>query len=311
MKRRFVLVLAMVCLPAVASAATRVSSDSNCPSSDAISVRLLGLLAAGGPENASARVHNEGQSLRIEVSAPGEYNQQRTVATTGDCDDRVEISALVIASWLDAMPVGTIAAPGIPPRERRPMSGARGGADPSDDPDWEPTRTSRRTLVGAGLFGLADSQGESGGLALSVGMPALIEDLGLLLEASLGLPRELSVGAGRARYWRPTFALQGSAGLSGKHWGLRLLVGPALGVLKISGSGYDKNLNEATVTWGVDVGLAVTRSVGKHEGWISLGAMAWPQGRRIRSKPDSSTSEVALPDWEARLAAGFSWGIGR
>jgi hypothetical protein len=44
----------------------------------------------------------------------------------------------------------------------------------------------------------------------------------------------------------------------------------------------------------------------KREGWISLGAMAWPQGRSIRSKPDGQAS---LPGWEARLSPGLSWGI--
>ena len=43
------LTLAAVAMPALAPAATRVSSDTNCPSADAISQRLLGLLAAGGP----------------------------------------------------------------------------------------------------------------------------------------------------------------------------------------------------------------------------------------------------------------------
>jgi hypothetical protein len=139
-------------------------------------------------------------------------------------------------------------------------------------------------------------------------MPELIEDFGALFEASLGFYRELSVGPGTARYWRPTFALRASAELPGKHWILRASVGPALGVLAVSGSGYDHNLNETTVMWGIDGGLALIRPWRKHEAWLSFGAMAWPQERKIRSRPYASNSDVALPGAEARLSAGFSWG---
>jgi hypothetical protein len=309
MKKLIVVGLAILAIPAAAAAAPRVSSDSNCPSSDDISYRLLGLLAAGGPENASVRVHNDGQSLRIAVSAPGEANKDRTVPLSGDCEERAEISALIIASWLDALPVGTIATPGIPPRERRDTSRSSGESDHSDDPDWEPTRTSARTLVGAGIFGSADNQGGDGGLVLSAAMPELVEDFGSVFEASLGFPRQLSVGQGIAHYWRPTFAWRASAEMSGRHWILRVSVGPALGVLAVRGSGYDKNSDATTVTWGFDSGLALSRLWHKHEAWVLLGAMGWPQGRHIRSKPDTSGGDVALPEWEVRLAAGFSWEI--
>jgi hypothetical protein len=310
MKRRLVLCcLTVLATPTAALAATRVSSDSDCPSSDAISVRLLGLLAAGGPENASVRVHNDGRSMLIEVSAPGEANKQRTVPLTGDCDERAEMAAMIVASWLDAMPVGTIAAPGIPPRERREAARSNGASDASDDPDWVPTRTSGRTLVGAAVFGAADTLGGSGGLALSAAMPELIEDFGVVLEASLGWPRQLTVGEGTATYWRPTLALRASAETPGRHWIVRASIGPALGVMAVSGSGYQKNLTETSVMWGIDSGLAVIRRWRKHEAWGGLGVMAWPQGRHIRSKPDTPGAGVALPEWEARLAVGFSWGI--
>ncbi len=55
MKRAWLTIL-LAAVPVPAGAAARVSSDSACPSSDAVSQRLLGLLAAGGPEAASAHV---------------------------------------------------------------------------------------------------------------------------------------------------------------------------------------------------------------------------------------------------------------
>jgi hypothetical protein len=54
----------------------------------------------------------------------------------------------------------------------------------------------------------------------------------------------------------------------------------------------------------------LARSWRRNELWLRLDALLWPQGRSVRSKlPSGSDIEVALPEWEIRLAAGFSWGI--
>jgi hypothetical protein len=301
-----VLAVAVLWVSAVASAATRVSSDSSCPSSEAISLRLMGLLPAGGPENASAHVHVDAEAMSIEVTTPGEPSQQRTVPLSGDCAERAEMAALVVASWLDAMPATIVSAPGRPAEDRRGPSSANGSAVTDDGRGREPGGASRRALAGVGAFGMLDTQGIVPGLAVDVGMPALIGNLGLALHASVGLYRDLAVGAGTARYWRPTFVLRATAELLRGRWILRAVAGPALGVLAVSGSGYDRNSSDTTVMWGVDFGLVLARAWEKREAWISLGAMAWPQGRSIRSKPDGQAS---LPEWEARLALGFSWEI--
>jgi hypothetical protein len=294
---------------ATASAATRISSDTSCPSSESISVRLSVLLPAGGPPSASVRaIQSDGQSLRIELAIPGEAKQLRTVPLQGDCEERAEVAALVIASWLDAMPERNIKAPGIPPREWRESRASDGEPDP-DDPDRKPIRTSSRALAGAGVFGLSDNHGASGGLVLGAGMPDLVGDFGLSAEASLGWARELSVGQGTSRYWRPTFALHATAQVRSRSWILRVFVGPALGVLSVSGSGYDKNLSATTVTWGVSFGVALVRPWRGNEAWLSLGSMAWPQGRRIVTRSSLPSSYASLPEWEGRLVLGVSWGV--
>jgi len=297
----------LLALPGVASAATRVSSDSNCPSSDALSVRLLGLLPAGGPENASARVQVDAQSMLIEVTTPGEPARQRTVPLTGDCEERTETAALIIASWLDAMPEGTVGAPSTTVKPT-PASGPGttvGGGNPSPGPSWD----GGSALAGVGVLGLADKQGLSPGLLLCASMPELIANFGLALEASVGLYRDVAVGAGTARYWRPTVALQASADLYRGRWLLRAVAGPALGILTVSGSGYDKSSTDTTVMWGADLGLVLARVWRRREAWISVAAMTWPQGRGIRSRLDGTDTRVSLPEWEARLSVGFSWEI--
>ena len=313
MKRTSAALVAMTLLtPGIAVAATRVASDSSCPSADAVSQRLLGLVASGGPTTASARVRGEGDNLRIELSFPGEADQERTVAAGGDCEARAETAALVIASWLDAMPVGTISAPGIPPRAPPPAPAPSAEAEPLDDEEEPRLPVSTHALVGAGLFGLADSDGASAGLVLVGGMPRLLGVLGWLAEASLGLPREVGVGPqGTARYWRPTFGLAATVEMAVRSWRFRPQAGPALGVLSVRGSDYQPNNRATTVTWGASAGLAMARSWRRGEIWLRLDGLAWPQGRILRSKqlPSGPDFETALPEMEARLAAGMSFGI--
>jgi hypothetical protein len=306
------LTAAVLAMPAASVAATRVSSNSNCPSSDAISVKLLALLAAGGPETASARVRSDGKSMQIEVSTPGEEGRQRTVPATGDCDAQAEMAALIIAAWLDAMPVGTLSAPGIPPREVRAAPGSSSGeSDPLDEPEGDPVTISTRTILGAGILGFADGQGAVGGLAATVAMPNLLENFGWSLEASLGLPRQISVGQGIAHIWRPTFALSASAELYRKHWVVRAQTGAALGILLVNGTDYSANRSSTSVTWGASAGLCLLRPWKRHEMWLRLDGVAWPQGRAVRSNSLVSSQDISvpLPEWEIRSSVGFSWWI--
>ena len=296
-------------IPLPAFAVARVSSNSNCPSSDAISLRLMGLLPAGGPERASARVRSEGDTMRIEVSTPGEESRQRTVEVAGDCDARAEMAAFIIAAWLDAMPVGTFSTPGIPPRETRPMP--RRGRAADDDPEAERLSFSRHTLLGGAVFGQADGIGASAGLAAMVGMPSVIENVGWLFEASMSLSRQMAVGQGIANIRRPTFALSATFELYRKLWLVRAQVGPALGILLVHGTGYDADRSDTTAMWGVDVGCSLVRPWQGHELWIRLDANAWPQGRSILSGqgPSSPNIVAPLPSLEVRSLFGFSFGI--
>jgi hypothetical protein len=301
------LIATMMPLPSLAAA--RVSSNSNCPSSDAIGLRLLGLLAAGGPESASVRVRIEGESMRIEVSTPGEESRQRTVPATGDCDSLAEMAAFVIAAWLDAMPIGSVRTPGVPPREVRykPKAGRKG--DLFDES--EPLAFSTRTLLGGGVFALGDGLGASAGLAAMIGMPNLIENVGWQLEGSMSLSRQMAVGQGTAHIRRPTFALFATFELYRKQWLVRAQVGPALGVLLVHGAGYYANESDTSVMWGADVGLSLVRPWKRHEMWLRLDAIAWPQGRSILSQqgPASPNLMVPLPSLEVRSVLGFSLGI--
>ena len=307
------LLVALLAIPGLAPAATRVSSDSNCPASDAISQQLLGLLASGGPTSASARVHREGDNLRIELSTPGEATQERSVPASGECAARAELAALIIAAWLDAMPAGAIGAPGVPPRAVDPTRAASHGGDTEGfyDPENPPLAISTHTLVGAAMFGLTDSLGATTGWAVEAAMPNLIEAFGLAAEASLSLPRQMSLGQGTVHYWRPTFGLGGTGELRARSWAVRPQASVVLGVLSVSGTGYQESTSATTVTWGASVGVRVVRAWRRAELWLRADGASWPQGRTVRSRqvPSGPDLEVAFPEWELRLALGFSWGV--
>jgi|GEM_PF-1932011 len=314
MKRlRLLLALAVAAFPAASLGATRVSSDSNCPSSDAISQRLLGLLAAGGPAAAEVVVRNETSSMRIQLSTPGEATRERSVPADGDCATRAEKAALIIASWLDAMPVGTLATPGVPPRVPTPAAQVDSSeSDPLDDLDNPPFSIGTHTLLGAGCFAVVDGQGVGGGLALVLGMPNLLERFGWSVEASLGTPRQMSVGQGAARYWRPTLTLAVTAAVRSKNWEARPQAGAVLGVLSIDGTGFNsQNLSATTVNWGAAAGVTLARPWRRNEFWLRVEGVAWPQGRAVRSKqlPTGGDTSASFPNWELRSTAGISWGI--
>ncbi len=301
----------VLAIPSQSVAAARISSNSDCPSSDAVSLKLLGLLVAGGPESASARVRSEGDSMRIEVSTPGEESRQRTVLVTGNCESRAEMAAFIIAAWLDAMPVGTVSAPGIPPREIRYESNSAGDADSLDEAERQRLSISTRTFLGAGVFGLGDGLGASAGLFALLGMPRLIENVGWLLEASVTSSRQMKVGQGTAHIRRPTFVLSATFELYRKRWLLRAQVGPALGVLLVHGTDYQTNQSDTSVMWGVDAGLTLARPWKRNEMWARLDTISWPQGRSVLSRqgPASPNLFAPLPGWEVRVALGFSLGI--
>jgi len=308
MKRLF-LTLLLGTMPTLAHAAARVSSDSACPSAGAISQRLLGFLTAGGPEEASAHVRVDGEDMHIELVTPGEEKRERVVSLSGDCEQRADMAALIIAAWLDALPSGAVKAPSLPPSPPTPAPPP--AAEPGLAVASSPSAPGTRTLLGADLFGMADARGANAGLGIEAAMPNLLGDFGWAAEASISLPRKMTVGQGTARYFRPTVALAATGEIHLGSWMLRPRAGAALGILSVKGSNYEANNSTTTVTWGSGGGLALARARQHGEIWIRLDALIWPQGRVVRSRqvPAGPDIEVALPAWEARLFVGASWGL--
>jgi hypothetical protein len=296
-----------------ARAATHVSSNTNCPSSDTISLKLVGLLPAGGPASASVRVRAEsnrdGQMIVIEVSTPGEEAHQRTLPASGDCDSRAEAAALIIAAWLDAMPAAVLAAPGVPPRIKKAAPTSGDAADFADEDESEPVPKGLRGLLGGSLLGLADGQGSDAGLALDGTF--LLGQFGAALSVSLALPRSVAVGQGTANYWRPTFELNAMAQLYGAKWSLYAQAGPALALLLVQGTGFSPNHSDYSYELSAGAGLRAMVPWNNKTAWLGVNGILWPQGRKVESTVSGSPAVLSapLPGWEVRLAVGLSWRI--
>jgi len=252
-------------------------------------------------------VRNDGETMRIDLSAPGEETQQRSLIVDGDCRARAELAAYVIAAWLDAMPVGTLKAPGIPPRERRESS----SSTHFFDPEAEPLSISTTTVVGAGVLGQSDTLGTAAGGLLLIGMPSLIEQTGWLFESSLTSSRQLSLGQGTATFRRPTFTLALTYDFYRKRWAIRGRLGGSLGVLMASGSGYAPSHSTTSVMWGLNAGFALTRRWHRHECWFGFDTTGWPQSRRVLTRVSNSGTVLSkeLPSWDLRFVLGYSFAI--
>jgi hypothetical protein len=139
----------------------------------------------------------------------------------------------------------------------------------------------------------------------------LVGRFGLAAGLSLPLPREMGVGAGTARWWRPVLALALRAPLTQGAWILDGGIGPAFGLLVVAGSGFHPNNTDVAASWGATAGLRLAhRSRSKWAYWAELCALLWPAAQNIRSDVAGSAPRLAaLPRIEGQLGLGFSFGL--
>jgi hypothetical protein len=134
--------------------------------------------------------------------------------------------------------------------------------------------------------------------------------LGLQGRLSFPLPRELAVGSGTARWWRPVLALGLHLPITEEPWVLAMDAGPALGLLLVSGSGFDHNHTDQALSWGASGGLRFAHQRGRVAYWAELRAWLWPRAQSIREDVRGSAPRLtALPRIEGHLGLGFSLGI--
>jgi hypothetical protein len=304
---RRVVALSALCLAATpAWAAPLVTSDSDCPSAAEVTSRLAVLWSGDNPVSATAHVRVEAGRMAVDLASENEPATSRLLPAEPDCESRAQAAALVIAAWLDSVPadplgrVESVAVLSVDPASlRAPIVG-------------KPLPAQPRFSLGVAALASVDARGAGAVLSGETAWARLAGRFGLTAGLSAPLPRELSVGEGTARWWRPVIALAVRAPLTQTAWILDAGLGPAFGLLVVTGSGFHPNNTDVAVSWGATAGIRLAhRSRSKWAYWADLRTLLWPAAQNIRSDVEGSNTPklAALPRIEAQLGLGFSFGF--
>ncbi|MGB8297422.1 MAG: hypothetical protein WCG85_18500 [Polyangia bacterium] len=295
----------MAALPAFA--APEITSDSNCPSAPDVVACLAGLLSGNGPMTSdAAHIRVQGGQMVVELAGESEPTASRILPAQGNCHARAQAAALVIAAWLDNMPTD-------PPEHAESVPVAT--LDTSNlhpalvVTDMAPPAPSR-FLLGAAAFASIDDQGPGAALSFEAAWRNLVGRFGLATDLSFPLPREINVGQGKARWWRPVLALDLRAPLNQGTWILDAGAGPVFGLLLVAGNGFQQDRNDLAVSWGATAGFRLGhRNKSKWLYWTELRILLWPVAQHIREEVQGSVPRLAdLPRIEVHLGLGCSFG---
>jgi len=317
----------------------RVASDSQCPSAHAVQEALDALGGRLTPRPCSASVLNHGARLTVELAWSGDpQSEMRELAVESDCDSRAQSAAVVIASWLGALPeVGLVtSSPKTPTEVQVAKSGVHeSGQPPVEAPTVAPTTKSHarpseapslsdKALSGSGSRGVGRSWlgvGVGGSAGGGVIPGARIEYLrasssagfhvGWMASALASMPRSQSLDGGTSSWMRPALALTGTASWGGDRVRLAMDLGALAGFTVAWGSGYPANHMDSSPTWGVTCGLRLQVNLTSSVPWVELRVIDWlhAQGLQHDIQPTGIVSTTDLPPLEAVLSLGWSFAI--
>jgi hypothetical protein len=245
--------------------------------------------------------------MAVELASESEPAASRTLPTEPDCESRAQAAALVIAAWLDTMtadPLGLAVPIALPPAG---LTSPQARAPVAE----KPLLAQARLSLGVGALASVDARGAGAVLSGEAAWLRLVGRFGVLVGLWLPLPRDMSVGQGSASWWRPVLALALRAPLTQGTWILDGGVGPALGLLVVTGNGFDQNHTDVAVSWGVTAGVRLAhRSTSKWAYWAELRGLLWPAAQNIRDQVAGAAPHLAaLPRIEAQLGLGFSFAV--
>jgi len=296
----------MTALPALA--APEISSDSDCPSAVEVVARLTGLLSGNSPvASGAAHIRVQGGQMIVELAGEGEPAASRILPAEADCHLRAQAAALVIAAWLDNMPADPLdQAESVPALAIDPSS-LHLGSTVTETAQPAPSRF----LPGAAAFASIDDQGPGGVLSVEAAWRNLVGQFGLATDLSFPLPRDMNVGQGKARWWRPVLALDLRAPLTQGDWILDAGAGPVLGLLLVAGNGFQQNRTDLAVSWGATAGFRLAhRNRSNWLYWAELRTLLWPVAQHIRNEVQGAAARLAdLPRIEVHLGLGCSFGV--
>jgi hypothetical protein len=280
------------------AAPVEVHSATACPSSEAITARLLPLLPGEASKTSLAdQADLKGSQgeisgpLRLRLaSADGTLIGQREIPRSDHCDELAETVAVLLASW-ESNPHAA-----IPPMAEAPVI-----AKPTPASPGAPTGLELQLGAGGGaaLLGGTAASGR-----LELGLSSLRSHwqgrIGLAAQTS----RQTALAPGQV-HWRHSMATVSLVLRTlNPDWLLSADAAPLLGFATLSGQGFDVNQQQNSLEFGLDAGLRAGLRWRRFILWADLRGESWLQ--RQRARVTGSDGAMALARWDLAATLGLS-----
>lgn len=297
------LALAVLAVDGVgASAAVDVTSDTSCPSAEAVRTALDAQGSAPPERRAKVEVRESSAGFSLQFAwYDREQTDTRTLTAARDCQARAQTAAVVLATWLGVLPVH--AQPGAPaiaaPLEPAPPIAAASAASAVVEP--------RTWWLGVGLGATAGGGIVPGArVELARSRPSG-KGFGWVVSLQGALPRSHAIGGGTSRWIRPALAVGGTASWRVGRIAIAADLGPVASVTIAWGSDYPSNQTDRAPVLGASAGLRVLLGPGPSRPWIELRAVDWFGTQRLRFDSALGAPVTAeLPALEGSMTLGWS-----
>lgn len=267
-----------------------IRSDGGCPSAEAVTAALHAIRADDEWPPLLATVHVAED--RVQILLGQDLRNQREIGAAGDCNDRANAVALVIAIWSGELPARATGAPTLTVATPAPV--------PSPV-----TKAPTVTEVGLSTFSSL-----VGGLA--PGAQAEVTRLwpgsrwGARAVAAYQSARSVRVDIGETRYQRVQLGV--FLVLQWTH--AALFLNGDLGVLGAFTAAQGKGYSQDQSAQGTNAALAIDGRVGFRLGrirlWSELQGFRWASKETVRVDPLATgpATTATLPAWDARVGLG-------
>jgi hypothetical protein len=294
-----VTLLLLASLAGAAPARLEIVSASLCPTADMVRAALDTLGGASPQRGAVVTVRDAagGVSLTFQWQ-DADAADVRVVAAPAECQQRARAAAVVIGSWLGALPASPAAPPAASSDATNMVVAPAAAVAPAPE---------RRWWLGAGL-GAGVGGGVAPGARVEVARGrASGRGAGVLAAVQATLPRSLTVGGGTSSWIRPALGVAaffawpvGATAISGD-------LGPVAAATVAWGSGYPSNRSDQGASLGVCAGIRLQVGSGSSRPWLELRAIRWLTTHRLRFDPAASGPITAeLPTTEGFFTLGWS-----
>jgi hypothetical protein len=266
----------------------RVEGTAQCPSPDEVT-RALASMPGTSQAGYIARLSAADAGLLVElVDEQGRVLRTRTLAGSAPCDELAAAAAVIISAWLGELRPPPAAA--VPLRRRPRPSPVR----------WE---------IGAGFVaGLTGTSFAPGGILDAQVAPRHGRFGGRI--ALLGAaPRELSLGAGQARYARPMVQLGPDVRFEPWRMLLDLHAEASLAVLIVEGQGFTTSQRDLDIDVGLGGGARAAIRIGPVAPFLGVSVLGWLRDQQVQVT--GLGERASLPRYELSFLAGVAFGVFR